>query len=54
MITSEITAKNSTNTVKTLTETNARDTQRIATIEVKRKSASMRKAERPNYRLRLL
>jgi hypothetical protein len=54
MITEEKKSKTVKQPVRILADSSENDGLRVSTIEVNRKSAIMRKAERPNYRLRLL
>ncbi|WP_432709562.1 hypothetical protein [Pedobacter sp.] len=54
MITEEKESKTVKQPVHLLADSSKKDGLRVSTIEVRRKSAVMRKAERPNYRLRLL
>ena len=54
MITEEKKSKTVKQPVRILADSSDQDELRVPTIEVRRKSAIMRKAERPNYRLRLV
>ena len=54
MITEEKKSKSVKQPVRFLADSFEKDEIRVSTIESRRKSAVMRKAERPNYRLRLL
>jgi hypothetical protein len=54
MITEEKKPTTVKQSVRFLADSSEKDEHRVSTIEVKRKSAIIRGAERPNYRLRLL
>jgi len=54
MITEEKKSKTVKQSVRFLADSSEQDELRVATIDAMRKPAVTRKAERPNYRLRLL
>ena len=54
MITEEKKSKTVKQSVRFLADSSEKDELRVATIDAMRKPGVTRKAERPNYRLRLL